>query len=60
MYQKHKMPLYDLFDGLGRRRRLERIGYDPDELVEKISSPTSEDCGGGNCDWLNQSVATEQ
>jgi hypothetical protein len=26
-------PLYDLFDGLSRRRRLRRIGYDPDALV---------------------------
>lgn len=26
-------PLYDLFEGLGRRRRLRRLSIDPDQLV---------------------------
>ncbi len=28
-------PLYDLFEGLGRRRALRKAGFDPDVLVYK-------------------------
>ena len=31
-----QVPRYDLLDGLGRRRRLIRAGYKPNELVEKV------------------------
>lgn len=30
-----KLPLYDQFDGLGRRRRLARLGLDPDVEVRQ-------------------------
>ena len=31
-------PLYDLYEGLGRRRRLERIGLDPNKAVKAQKS----------------------
>lgn len=33
--EKPYRPLYDLRDGLGRRRRLTAAGHDPDVLVSK-------------------------
>ncbi len=37
------IPLYDLFDGLGRRRRMRRLGYESTEPVTMLVDPQTQE-----------------
>lgn len=37
------VPLYDLFDGLGRRRRMRRLGYESTEPVTVLVDPLTQE-----------------